>query len=426
MNISLLRKALACLLLAPGAIAMAQEYTLSDALSGEKIPLTMKPSDIPDDFRAIKLMGTGGGGLGDMFGMGSMFPMILAMGNNTMTGTEAMVMQIWPITWTRGEVVRIVGQDYIIAYGMDLAPNSLKMIGGQKKLPPFNLKLKLIKTTEMGSITPTPEWSKERYLRAIAQVVNNKITTMRVGQQPSTQAHAILPENVDPNAISKINMIDNPGMKTPGAQTPITETDLGTMTAPTIDPKTLPPTQQGGAAENNTGSEAITANHTTVTPKTAVKAAAVIRPIDVNLYRAALDNAKVVSGAMLLFAQDHNGVYPYVQSTRGAIALIAPYMKGMEANTMNPAHPGMYHFNMCLAGVSMSDVINPGQTPIFYDPYMWPNGTMLVGFADSHAMFLTINEWVVAKRNLQLNLKKIGAPLPANLGMESGSRGGGL
>ena len=62
---------------------------------------------------------------------------------------------------------------------------------------------------------------------------------------------------------------------------------------------------------------------------------------------------------------------------------------------------------------------------------MWPNGTFLVGFADSHAMFLTVSEWASAKRNLQLNLKKMGMPLPANLGTESnqnlpsGSGGGG-
>ena len=67
----------------------------------------------------------------------------------------------------------------------------------------------------------------------------------------------------------------------------------------------------------------------------------------------------------------------------------------------------------------MSDIMNPSQTPLFYDPTMWPNGTFLVAFADSHAMFLTVTEWVQAKRNLQLTLHKIGSPMPANLGTES-------
>jgi len=414
-KISVLRKALVCLALAPSVVAMAQEYTLSDALSGQKIPLVMKPADIPDDFRAIKLMGTGGGGLGDMFGMGSMFPMVLAMGNNNMSQTESMIMQIWPITWTRGEVVRIVGQDYIIAYGMDLAPNSLKMIGGQKKLPPFNLKLKLVKTTEMGSITPTPEWSKERYLRAIALVVNPKAMTMRVNHPgaPSTNDANSTPQ-IDSNAISKI--VENPNTKHSGQ---ITESDLTNMTAPTIDPKSLPPTSGTGNTGENQGTDPMVAQP--APPKTAVKAASTMRPIDASLYKSALDNAKVASGAMLLFAQDHNGAFPYVQSAKSAFSLISSYMNGMQPNTLNPVHPGTFQMNMCLAGVSMSDITHPGQTPLFYDPYMWPNGTMLVGFADSHAMFLTISEWVLAKRNMQLKLKKVGAPLPAELGSGGGS-----
>jgi len=436
MKISMLRKALICLALARSVGAIAQEYTLSDALSGQKIPLTMKPSQIPEDYRAMKLMGTGGGGLGDMFGMGSMFPVILAMGNNQMTSTESMILQIWPITWTRGDVVHIVGQDYVIAYGMDIAPNSLKTVGGLKKLPPFNLKLKLIKTTEMGSITPTPEWSKERYLRAIALVVNVRAATMRINQpniRTSTDSTVAMPENNDPNTITKINVLENPTIKH-GAQggpgQPITESDLTNMTAPTIDPKTLPSMPPPTA--DRTGLEATDNSHATsmAATKTAVKSAGAMRPIDAALYKAALDNAKVVAGSMLLFAQDHNGIFPYVQGTRGALFLIAPYMKGMEAKTMNPVHGGEFHFNMSLAGVSMSDVMNPGQTPIFYDPFMWPNGTLLVGFADSHAMFLTVAEWAMVKRNLQLNLKKMGSPLPTNLGtggnpnMSSGSAGG--
>lgn len=411
------RKGLVCLLLAPSAVALAQEYTLTDALSGTKIPLLMKPSEIPEDYKAVKLTGTGGGGLSDTFGLGSMYPLILAMGNNQMPPAEAMLVQIWPITWTKGDVVRMVGQDYVVAYGLDLAPNVLKGMDGNKKLPPFSLKLKLIKTTEMGSITPLPEWSKERYLRAMAQVVEEPRVAARTKPvtiiKPQTESipKAPIAENIT-------TAIPQPSINTTTPNDVKSVSTTAIKTTPGVNPGESTTTTTLTTTPGNTTTTGVVAENQTPSTETAVKGATAARAADAALYKLAIDNAKSLASAMLLYAQDYDGVFPYVQSTRGAEYVLYPYVKGTTIyKTQNPMRAGDFRFNMALAGVSMSQVTNAAEVPLFYDPSPWPDGTYLVSFADSHARFMTADQWSLSKRYLQIKLKKTGTPLPATLGL---------
>lgn len=119
---------------------------------------------------------------------------------------------------------------------------------------------------------------------------------------------------------------------------------------------------------------------------------------------------------MLVYAQDYDGTFPYVQSSKGAEYVLYPYVKGLNVyQTMNPVHGGEFRFNMCLAGAKMADVIDAVNTPLFYDAFAWPNGTYLVAFADSHVKFLSAEQWDRVKKNLALKLKTYGKPLPADL-----------
>lgn len=375
---------LAFALLLPSSAAFAQELSLNDALSGSNIPLTMKPYEIPDEFRAVKITQPNSG---DTIGLGAMMPTLVAIGAVNNLGTPgAMMLEILPISWTKGDTVKILGQDYIVTYGIDLGPSTLKGMSASKKLPPFSLRLKLIKTSEIGSIVPLPEWTKEKYLRAMAQV--SSISPV-AGRTVSRQQVAINTTTAQPS------------------QEPIATTP--TTTQPQTDANTVATTTP--ASETNT-------------TQTAVKGATAQRPIDADLYAAAEQNARSVASAMLLYAQDYNETFPYVQGSKGAEYVIYPYVKNVKVyQTLNPMRNGEFRFNMSLAGVPMGEITDPVNTPLFYDPFAWPNNTYLVTFADSHVKFLTADEWQSIKKNLVLKLKRVGNPLPANLALPSSITG---
>jgi hypothetical protein len=125
----------------------------------------------------------------------------------------------------------------------------------------------------------------------------------------------------------------------------------------------------------------------------------------------ALSNVKQVSTAMMILLSDTDDIFPYVQSTAQMFELTMPYMKNNElTKSMNP-NGGRLLFNISLAGVSSVDLESPQDIPMVYDEKPWPDGRWLVGFADSHAKYLTQAEWDALAKNLKLKLKKHGKPL---------------
>jgi hypothetical protein len=167
-----------------------------------------------------------------------------------------------------------------------------------------------------------------------------------------------------------------------------------------------------------TPSPTVIPSNTTPAPATAVKGVSTERPVETALYTQAEQNAKSIASAMLVYAQDYDGTFPYVQSSKGAAYVLYPYVKGTNVyQTMNPVRGGEFRFNMSLAGVKMADITDAVNTPLFYDAFAWPNATYLVAFADSHVKFLTPDEWETVKKNLSLKLPKNGKPLPADLAL---------
>jgi hypothetical protein len=125
----------------------------------------------------------------------------------------------------------------------------------------------------------------------------------------------------------------------------------------------------------------------------------------------ALSNVKQLALGMVMLSTDMDDIFPYVQSTAHMIELTMPYFKNAEIpKSLNP-NGGRLLFNISLAGVSAVELEAPHEVPMVYDEKPWPDGRWLVGFADSHAKFLTQAEWDGLAKNLKLKLKKHGKPL---------------
>ncbi len=145
-----LRVSLASTLLTSHLCAFAQDLTFADVLKGDKYPITLKISDLPPDLKAVRLKVQGEGGIMDML---MPFMGIAMMGGGNSSDSMAPVMQVFDTSWTKGETVKISGQDYLITYKMDLTSADM-MRKSAPKADDLILKLTLLKTSAVNSMTP--------------------------------------------------------------------------------------------------------------------------------------------------------------------------------------------------------------------------------------------------------------------------------
>lgn len=164
--------------LLPGAVALAQEVrSVADVIFGKAYPLSMKPADIPADFKPVKLKvaGSGGGGFLDM--MGSMMMPFMMMGGASAQNSEGSeILSLMDMSWTKGDVVRMQGKDFIVTYkwNLDLMQAMAKPAaegGGETKpgdvVKAMELTLTLVAVDGLTSISPVGNFTKDDLLKAI-------------------------------------------------------------------------------------------------------------------------------------------------------------------------------------------------------------------------------------------------------------------
>jgi hypothetical protein len=111
-------------------------------------------------------------------------------------------------------------------------------------------------------------------------------------------------------------------------------------------------------------------------------------PEEIKAERAeALSNAKNIALATIMYADDYDNVFPYVQQTASAVEVLQPYTKNREVYK-SPTKGGRFLFNMNLAGVNMTAIESPAQTPLWIESLPDPSMKVAVAFADGHAKLI--------------------------------------
>ncbi|MEI8281977.1 MAG: hypothetical protein WCG75_06205 [Armatimonadota bacterium] len=135
------------------------------------------------------------------------------------------------------------------------------------------------------------------------------------------------------------------------------------------------------------------------------------RPSGSAAQAATLSNLKQTGIAIMILMSDYDDMIPYVQSTPQLFKFLMPYTKNEKVfKTINPPG-GQFQFNMCLAGSMLTTLEQASQTPLFYETKVWPDGKRGVVFTDTHAKFVTKEEWDKLQPLLKLKLKKHGKPI---------------
>ena len=160
------------LLAALAAFSGAQNLKFSEALDGKKIPAVIKPKDLPADFWAVKITASGEFNLFDLYGGQAFAFRGVGMGadEERQRAREALIQSVG-VSWTKGDKVRIEGQDFLITYRLDVPIGALASSGQSFDMwaleNPLDLTLQLVRPESISKITPVPTLSPEKMAKAV-------------------------------------------------------------------------------------------------------------------------------------------------------------------------------------------------------------------------------------------------------------------
>lgn len=308
-----IKLAAASVLILPYTLSFAQD--VGSFLRDSKIPQRIKPSDLGDDMRAVKI-GVDKQGNDFMSLMMSPLMMLGSLFGGSSTGdpnpeaqAASRFFDMLSVSWTNGSTVSLYGQEFLVTYAPQVDFGSISKSKSPPDISKLDLNLTLISTKSITTITPRPDMTKAEWTKEVTPQEN-------LGSKKS----------------------------------------------------------------------------------------------------ATLSNLKQLALGVIIYATDYDDELPYVQSTKGAYEVIFPYIKNKDVTkSLNP-NGGEFRLNMAVAGVSMTSIEAPSDTPLFYEMAPWPDGTRCVAYTDGHVKFLNAEQWEKLQPYLNLKLKRTGKPLPATLG----------
>jgi len=146
--------------------AGAQE---AETFPGTNLRITMPPSALTDGFRPLKLKEQSSGTFGDYYA-GAYFQFGGLGISSDRSGRFAELSEILPVAWTKSEMVKVYGQEFVVTYILEPSVEDLRAFTQGAPLKNIQLKLKLMKADQIGSIEPYPELTRGKYLEIVARL----------------------------------------------------------------------------------------------------------------------------------------------------------------------------------------------------------------------------------------------------------------
>ena len=114
-----------------------------------------------------------------------------------------------------------------------------------------------------------------------------------------------------------------------------------------------------------------------------------------------LSNVKQIGLGMIMYCNDYDDIYPYVEDTATAKVVVAPYLRNDKLWVTHNPKGGRILFNMGVAGVSSSNIQLPAETILLFESEAWEDGRRAVCFCDGHGKLVTDLEWKLLSRTLK-------------------------
>lgn len=156
------------LLTASALMTAAQE---PQTLPGTNLKFTIKLSELTAEYQPLKLKEQSSGVFGEYYSSSYFQFASLGLGGGGLENKRLQeLFEILPVAWTRSELVKVYGQDFVVTYIIEPSIESLREFAKGKPLEVTELKLKLMKADQIGSIEPFPELSREKYFAILGRL----------------------------------------------------------------------------------------------------------------------------------------------------------------------------------------------------------------------------------------------------------------
>ncbi|MFZ8827243.1 MAG: hypothetical protein ACO2PK_02385 [Armatimonadota bacterium] len=107
--------------------------------------------------------------------------------------------------------------------------------------------------------------------------------------------------------------------------------------------------------------------------------------------------------ALSMYVQDYDERFPPMTVVAETQAVLLPYLRSQDMLFCTVT--GQPHFpNPQLHLKRLRDILQPADTPTFYEALLHPDGTRGMVFVDGHAKFVLPSEWQVLRQRYQLPL----------------------
>lgn len=149
-----------------------QQATYQGILSGTELPSTIVAADIKSEWKAVRIGLSQGssGGIFDML-MSMMGGMFSSLGSGGGGGNEGLqIMSVAGLSWSSGATMKVGDQEFLVTYRLDM---DAALISSPEKTPDFSkvpLRLTLVNTKSITSLSPLPEMTKDRYLELLKKM----------------------------------------------------------------------------------------------------------------------------------------------------------------------------------------------------------------------------------------------------------------
>jgi prepilin-type processing-associated H-X9-DG protein len=159
------------------AISPAKDaVTFADLLKGDRFPVSVKPSELPEGYRAFHIAASGTSDSSDSLSSPLAMLMFVPMstqGSGSRQMDTAKILAVLELTWTSGQTIRVVGSPeeaagstggevYLVAYKADLSISDLMAFSDKpSQAANVTLKLRLIKFDSISSVVPEPAYNRE-------------------------------------------------------------------------------------------------------------------------------------------------------------------------------------------------------------------------------------------------------------------------
>ncbi len=174
-----------------------------------------------------------------------------------------------------------------------------------------------------------------------------------------------------------------------------------------------------GALHRDTNAKIVVAAAVTVSTILAFSAAGAsgifLGQVDRTEREEARNNANLLGIGMLMYANDNDDLFPYVQQSASAVALVRRYVTDRKVFDSSRAG-GKDLLNLNIAGVANAAIDKSDQTPMWIESLPRKDIPFAACFVNSHARLIQPEERssVLKAASRKFPRQKISRPLPAN------------